>query len=64
MKLSDMERVPDFTKHRFVIRMMNPDDWASHFNEGDEVVNDFVVPRGPHMQEMSDTVYHAGTEVP
>ena len=64
MKLADMEKVPDFTNHRYVIRMMDPGDWVCHYNEGDEVVNDFVLPYGPHMKEMSDTVYHAGTEVP
>lgn len=64
MKLADMERIPNFDRHKFVIRMMDPQDWACHYNEGDEVVNDFILPRGPEMKEFSDTIYHAGTEVP
>ena len=65
MLLKDMEKIPNFTNHRYVIRMMEPADWLRHYNEGGEVVNDFILPRGPHEQdEFSDTVYHAGTEVP
>lgn len=64
MKLADMEKVQNFTQHKFVIKMMDPKDWACHYNEGEEVVNDFVLPHGPHMKEFSDTVYHAGTVVP
>ena len=64
MKLAEMEKIQNFTNHRFVIRMMDPKDWLCHYNEGSEVVNDFVLPRGQQMKEMSDTVYHAGTEVP
>ena len=64
MELKDMEQVPEFTNHKYVIDMMDPKDWARHYNEGDEVVNDFILPRGPMQQdEFSDTVYHAGTEV-
>ena len=59
-----MEKVPDFTNGKFVIKMMDPADWACHYNEGTEVVNDFILPYGPRMKEMSDTVYHAGTVVP
>ncbi|MBQ1908126.1 MAG: cupin domain-containing protein [Firmicutes bacterium] len=65
MKLKDMEKIADFTNHRYVIRMMEPSDWLRHYNEGGEVVNDFILPRGPREQdEFSDTIYHAGTEVP
>lgn len=64
MNLAEMEQIPDFINDKFVIRMMDPKDWACHYNEGSEVVNDFILPRGPRMIEMSDTVYHAGTEVP
>lgn len=64
MELKDMEQIPEFTNHKYVIDMMDPKDWARHYNEGDEVVNDFILPRGPMQQdEFSDTVYHAGTEV-
>ncbi len=64
MKLTEMEKIPNFTNHRYVIRMMDPADWLRHYNEGGEVVNDFILPRGPRQQdEFSDTVYHAGTEV-
>ena len=64
MKLAEMEKIPDFTNHRYIIRMMEPSDWLRHYNEGGEVVNDFILPRGPRQQdEFSDTVYHAGTEV-
>lgn len=65
MELKKMEALADFTGHRYVIDMMNPEHWLRHYNEGTEVVNDFILPRGPRQQdEFSDTVYHAGTEVP
>lgn len=64
MELKEMEQIPEFTNHKYVIDMMDPKDWARHYNEGEEVVNDFILPRGPLQQdEFSDTVYHAGTEV-
>ena len=63
MNLEEMEKVANFDHHKFVIKMLDPKDWACHYNEGSEVVNDFVLPHGPHMKEFSDTVYHAGTEV-
>lgn len=65
MKLAEMEKVADFTDHKYVIDMMNPNDWIRHYNEGGEVVNDFILPRGPRQKdEFSDTVYHKGTDVP
>lgn len=65
MELKDMEAIHDFTDHKYVIDMMNPKDWVRHYNEGGEVVNDFILPRGPRQKdEFSDTVYHKGTEVP
>lgn len=64
MKLAEMEQIPSFSQHQYVIKMMDPADWKCHYNEGDEVVNDFVLPRGYEMKEFSDTVYHAGTVVP
>ncbi|MDD3410063.1 MAG: cupin domain-containing protein [Eubacteriales bacterium] len=65
MELKAMEAVHDFTDHKYVIDMMDPKDWVRHYNEGGEVVNDFVLPRGPRQKdEFSDTVYHAGTDVP
>ena len=65
MKLAEMEKIPDFTGHKYVIDMMNPKDWVRHYNEGGEVVNDFILPRGPRQKdEFSDTVYHKGTDVP
>ena len=65
MELKKMEAIENFSNHRYVIDMMNPKDWLRHYNEGGEVVNDFILPRGPRQQdEFSDTVYHAGTDVP
>ena len=65
MELKDMEKISSFTNHKFVIDMMDPQDWLRHYNEGEEVVNDFILPRGPLQQdEFSDTIYHAMTEVP
>lgn len=65
MKLREMEAVRDYTDHKYVIKMMDPKDWVRHYNEGEEVVNDFILPRGPRERdEFSDTVYHANTEVP
>lgn len=65
MELKRMEEIGNFTGHKYVIDMMNPKDWVRHYNEGGEVVNDFILPRGPRQKdEFSDTVYHAGTEVP
>lgn len=64
MDLKQMESVHDYTDRKCVIKMMDPSDWIRHYNEGDEVVNDFVLPRGPRQRdEFSDTVYHANTEV-
>ncbi len=60
-----MEKINHFTKHQYVIEMMNKDHWLRHFNEGEEVVNDFILPRLERGQdEFSDTIYHAGTKVP
>lgn len=65
MELKKMEEIENFTDHKYVIDMMNPKDWLRHYNEGEEVVNDFILPRGPRQKdEFSDTIYHAGTEVP
>ena len=46
MKLAEMEKIRDHTNHRYIIRMMEPSDWLRHYNEGGEVVNDFILPRG------------------
>ena len=60
-----MEEIENFTDHKYIIDMMNPKDWLRHYNEGEAVVNDFILPRGPRQKdEFSDTIYHAGTEVP
>lgn len=65
MLLKDMEAIHDYTHHKYVIKMMDPKDWIRHYNEGGEVVNDFILPRGPRQRdEFSDTVYHKGTDVP
>lgn len=65
MELQKMEEILDYTNHKYIIKMMDPEDWIRHFNEGGEVVNDFILPRGSRQKdEFSDTVYHAGTEVP
>lgn len=64
MELSEMEKIPNFTRYKYVIDMMDPNDWARHYNEGDEVVNDFILPRGPlQKDEFSDTVYHKNASV-
>ena len=52
MKLNEIELIPDFTHHRYVIDMNNPEDWLRHYNEGEEVVNDFILPRGPMQLEV------------
>lgn len=50
---------------RYLIRMNNPEDWLRHWDEGTQVVNDFILPRGPfEKDEMSDTIYHKDAEVP
>lgn len=50
MELKEMEAIPDFTGHKYVINMMDPN---------------FILPRGPcQKDEFSDTVYHKNTEVP
>lgn len=65
MELKQMEQVRDYTDHKYVIKMMDPKDWIRHYNEGGEVVNDFILPRGVRQKdEFSDTVYHKGTDVP
>ncbi len=65
MDLKKMEEIRDYTGHKYIIKMMDPNDWIRHYNEGSEVVNDFILPRGPRQKdEFSDTIYHKGTEVP
>ena len=50
--------------HRFLIRMNEPEDWLRHWDEGTQVVNDFIFPQGPYEKdEMSDTIYHEGATV-
>lgn len=50
---------------RYLIRMNEPSDWLRHWDEGTQVVNDFILPRGPYEKdEMSDTIYHKDAEVP
>lgn len=50
--------------HKFLIRMNEPEDWLRHWDEGTQVVNDFIFPQGPYEKnEMSDTIYHEGATV-
>lgn len=64
MNLRDMEAVHDFSGHKYVMKMMEPEGWKRHLSEPTEVVNNFILPRGPRMRdEISDTVYHAGTSM-
>ena len=50
--------------HRFLIRMNEPEDWLRHWDEGTQVVNDFIFPQGTYEKdEMSDTIYHEGATV-
>ena len=50
---------------RYLIRMNCEEDWLRHWDEGTQVVNDFILPRGPHEKdEMSDTIYHKDAVVP
>lgn len=52
-------------KSKYLIRMREPEDWIRHYDEGTQDVNDFILPIGPfEKNEMSDTIYHLGTEVP
>jgi quercetin dioxygenase-like cupin family protein len=52
-------------KSRYLIRMTEKDDWIRSYDEGTQVVNDFILPIGHwEKNEMSDTIYHQGTEVP
>lgn len=51
--------------HKFLIRMNQPEDWLRHWDEGAQVVNDFILPHGPYEKdEMSDTIYHKDATVP
>ena len=50
--------------HKYLIRMNEPEDWLRHWDEGTQVVNDFIFPYGPYdKNEMSDTIYHEGATV-
>nr|WP_289767751.1 cupin domain-containing protein [uncultured Acetatifactor sp.] len=50
---------------KYLIKMNDPKDWIRHWDEGTQVVNDFILPRGPHEKdEMSDTIYHKDATVP
>ncbi len=50
---------------RILIHMNDPEEWLRSWDEGTQVVNDFILPRGRRLKdEVSDTIYHAGTEVP
>lgn len=65
MNLNDMEKIHNYSNHKYVIKMMDPNDWIRHYNEGGQVVNDFILPRGPRQQdEFSDTIYHKDSNVP
>lgn len=65
MNLNDMEKIHNYSNHKYVIKMMDPNDWLRHYNEGGQVVNDFILPRGPRQQdEFSDTIYHKDSNVP
>lgn len=50
---------------KYLIKMNDSSDWIRHWDEGTQVVNDFILPRGPHEKdEMSDTIYHKDATVP
>lgn len=50
---------------RYLIHMNDPKDWLRHWEEGTQVVNDFILPRGPYEKdEMSDTIYCKDAVVP
>ncbi len=50
---------------RILMHMHDPKDWLRHWDEGTQVVNDFILPRGPHEKdEVSDTIYHKDAIVP
>lgn len=50
---------------KYVIHMNDSADWLRHYDEGTQVVNDFILPVGPHQKdEMSDTIYHKDATVP
>lgn len=50
---------------KYLIDMNDPKDWIRHWDEGTQVVNDVILPRGPHEKdEMSDTIYHKDATVP
>lgn len=52
-------------EHKYIIHMMDPEDWLRSYDEGTQNVNDFILPRGPRQKdEVSDTVYHKDAEVP
>ena len=49
---------------RYLVRCEEASDWVRHVDEGTQIVNDFYLPQGPfEKNEMSDTIYHAGTKV-
>lgn len=51
--------------NKYLIRMNEPEDWLRHWDEGTQVVNDFILPIGPYEKdEMSDTIYHKDASVP
>lgn len=51
-------------KYRYLIRMNEPEDWLRHWDEGTQVVNDFIFPQGIYEKnEMSDTIYHKDVTV-
>lgn len=50
--------------NQYLFRMLEPEDWVRHYDEGTQDVNDFILPYGPHGKEISDTVYHVGADVP
>jgi quercetin dioxygenase-like cupin family protein len=52
-------------KSKYLIRMLNPEDWIRSSEEAGFVINEFTLPQGPFgKNQMSDTVYHDGAEVP
>lgn len=51
-------------KSKYLIRMLEPEDWIRTYDEGTQVVNDFILPIGPwEKNEMSDTIYHVDAQV-
>ena len=52
-------------KHKYVINCYDPQDWLFQLDDGIEDSRHFILPTGEfEKNEMSDTLYHAGSVVP